>query len=62
MLKLPQSIIYAIVAVNISGFAILLQLDMLNFNSLWEKLMAWALTTGVWVLAYASRKKYVTLF
>ena len=62
MLKLPQSIIYAIVAVNISGFAILLQLDMLNFNSLWEKLMAWALTTGVWVLAYVNRKKYVTLF
>lgn len=62
MIKLPQSIIYAMVAVNISGFAILLQLDMLNFNSPVAKLMAWALTIGAWALAYANRKKYVTLF
>jgi len=62
MLKLPQSIIYAIVAVNFTAFAIVLQLDMLFFNSLIEKLIAWALTIGAWTLVYKKRKKFFIMF
>jgi hypothetical protein len=62
MLKLPQSIIYAIVALNITSFTLLLQLDMLFFNTTFEKGIAWALTIGVWVLTYKKRKKFFILF
>ena len=44
MLKLPQSIIYAIVAFNITSFTLLLQLDLLFFNATVEKVIAWVLT------------------
>jgi len=62
MFKLPQSIIYAMIAVNISAFTLLLQLDMLIFNALVLKLIAWVLTIAAWTLTYKKRKKFFILF
>ncbi len=62
MLKIPQSIIYAMIAVNITAFTVLIQLDMLIFNAPIAKLIAWALTIGSWTLAYKKRKKFFILF
>jgi hypothetical protein len=62
ILKFPLLVVYMIVAFNITAFTVLLQLDVLVFNSLWEKLIAWALTIGAWVLAYLNRDKYITVF
>jgi len=62
MFKLPQSIIYAMIAFNITAFTLILQMDMLVFNMLWAKLVAWALTIGAWTLVYTQRKKYFLLF
>lgn len=62
MLKLPQSIIYGVIGINITGFAVLLQLDMLTIRSIEAKIVAWTLTIGIWALAYMKRKKYYTLF
>lgn len=62
MLKFPQSIIYGMIAINITGFAFLLQMDMLVFNSLAAKIAAWICTAAIWALTYAKRKKYFTFF
>ena len=62
MLKLPQSIIIAMVALNITAFTILIQLDWFVFGTPLVKLIAWALTIGAWRFAYMRRKKYFTLF
>lgn len=62
MLKLPQSMIYAVIAVNISGFTFLLQMDLLTINSLTAKIIAWTLTIAAWALTYINRKKTFTLF
>jgi len=62
MLKLPQSIIYAMIGVNITAFTLLLQFDMLVFNAFIFKLIAWGCTAGIWILAYKKRKKFFILF
>ena len=62
MFKLPQSVIFAMIAVNITAFTLLLQLDMLIFKALAAKIIAWLLTIGAWVLTYKRRKKYFVLF
>ena len=62
MFKLPQSIIFAIIAFNLTAFTIPLQLDMLIFKALWLKLLAWTLTLGGWWLTYKRRNKYFVLF
>ena len=62
MLKLPQSVIYAMIAVNITAFTLLLQLDLLSFNSPIAKFIAWALTIGTWTLTYKKRKKFFIFF
>jgi hypothetical protein len=62
MLRLPVSIIYAMIAFNITAFTVILQLDMLIFNSIIIKIVAWALTIGAWVFAYSKRNKFITLF
>jgi hypothetical protein len=61
MLKLPQSVIFAIVALNLTGFTILLQLDLLIFNAPIEKVIAWIFTIGAWTLTYTRRNKYFTM-
>lgn len=62
MFRLPMVIIYMIVAFNLTIFTLLLQLDMLMFNLLTAKVIAWLLTVAAWVLAYKNRDKFVTLF
>lgn len=62
MLKIPQSIIYAMIAVNITGFALLLQLDLLTLHSTVLKIVSWVATAALWALAYQKRKRYFTLF
>jgi hypothetical protein len=62
MLKLPQSVIYAMIAFNVTAFTVILQLDMLVFNSIIAKIIAWILTIGAWYMVYIKRNKFVTLF
>jgi len=62
MFRLPVSIIYAMIAFNITAFTLLLQLDMLIFNSIIVKIISWILTIGAWALVYIKRNKFVTLF
>jgi len=61
MLRLPQSILFAIIALNITGFAVLLQLDYLFFNSPIQKFIAWVFAVAFWFLTYQRRHKYFTL-
>ena len=61
MYKLPLVIIYMIIAFNLTAFTLFLQLDMLIFNALIYKIIAWLLTIGAWVLAYKYRNKFVRI-
>ena len=62
MFRLPMVIVYMIVALNLTLFTLLLQLDMLMFHFLIAKVIPWLLSVGAWVLAYKKRDKFVTLF
>ena len=62
MLRLPVSILYAMLAFNITAFTLLLQFDKLIFNSIVIKIICWLLTIGAWALVYIKRNKFVTLF
>ncbi len=61
MFKLPLVIVYMIIAFNLTAFTLFLQLDMLIFNALVYKIIAWFLTIGAWALAYKNRNKFVTI-
>jgi hypothetical protein len=50
-----------IIAFNITAFTVFLQLDMLIFNALIYKLIAWFLTVGSWALAYKNRDKFIRI-
>ncbi|MDE2259006.1 MAG: hypothetical protein KGK17_01590 [Betaproteobacteria bacterium] len=50
-------VIFAIIAVNITMLAIVLQLDLLIFQSSLVKIIAWALAAGSWHMAYKFRNK-----
>ena len=60
--RLPLVIIYMIVAFNITAFTVILQLDLLIFYSAVEKVIAWTLTAGSWILAYLNRNKFASIF
>ena len=60
MFKFPLLIVYAVIAFNVSAFAILLQMDMLTFQSTIAKLAAWAFTAGAWGITYLNRNKFYT--
>ncbi len=62
MIKIPQSIIIAMVAFNFTMFTLMLQMDMLYFGSTTLKVIFWALTIGLWRFAYMRRDKYFKLF
>ena len=62
MLRLPVSILYAMLAFNITAFTLLLQFDKLIFNSIYIKIICWIVTLGAWALVYVKRNKFVTLF
>lgn len=61
-MRVPAVIVYMIIAFNITGFTVLLQLDLLIFNSLIVKIIAWALTIGAWYLAYLKRDQVWSIF
>ncbi len=61
MFKFPLLIIYAIVAFNLTSFSVLLQMDLLVFNSPIAKVVAWALTIAAWGLTFVNRNKYYTI-
>ena len=57
MIRIPQFVVYAIVALNITAFALLLQMDWLIFDSVAEKLAAWLVAAVVWQIAYMRRDR-----
>ena len=57
LIRIPLFVLYAIVALNITAFAILLQLDLLIFNSMAAKLAAWIASAAAWDIAYLKRHK-----
>ena len=61
MIRLPQSVVLAIIAFNITAFTMFLQLDLLIFNAPIEKLISWIATVAAWTLTYKRRRKYFTI-
>lgn len=61
MFKFPLLIIYAVVAFNVTSFAILLQFDFLVFQSPIAKAVAWAATIAAWGATYVNRNKFYTI-
>ena len=62
MLRLPQSIFFAIIAFNVTAFTVLLQMDYLFFNAPMAKFISWVATVAFWFITYQRRHKYFTLF
>lgn len=62
MFKLSMFVIYAIIAFNLTAFAILLQLDFLIFNSVIIKLITWLFVIAFWMQAYNKRQTFITIF
>ncbi len=62
MFRLPLSVIYAMLAFNITAFAVLLQMDVLIFHAFFAKFITWTMAVGAWSIAYANRNRFVTLF
>jgi len=56
-LPYPIFVLVSIIAFNITAFTVLLQLDMLIFNAIVYKVIAWLLTAIAWYLAYKYRYK-----
>jgi hypothetical protein len=56
-LPYPIFILVSIIAFNITAFTVILQLDMLIFNSIIYKAIAWLFTAIAWYLAYKYRYK-----
>lgn len=61
MFKVPQVVVFAIIALNITMFTIMLQFDLLVIHSLIAKIMCWAVTAAWWYATYANRKKFFTI-
>jgi len=61
-MKVPAVIVYMIIAFNVTAFTVLLQFDYLIFNSAIIKIIAWALTIGLWYLAYLKRDQVWSIF
>lgn len=57
MLKSPLFLLFSMIALNITGFALMLQLDMLIFHDVVAKVVAWVITAGAWVLVYVFRNR-----
>ena len=53
----PLFLVFSMVALNITGFALMLQLDMLIFHDVVAKIAAWVVAAGAWVLVYVYRNK-----
>ena len=57
MIRIPQFVVYAIAAFNITAFTLLLQMDWLIFNSIAAKGTAWIATVAAWHVTYLKRHK-----
>lgn len=57
MIKLPFFVVFAVLALNITVFAFMLQMDWLIFHSPWAKVFTWAAAVGAWHFAYAFRNR-----
>jgi len=53
----PFFVLFSMLAFNITAFTVLLQIDMLMFNAIIYKVIAWLVTAGSWALAYIYRNK-----
>lgn len=62
MFRLPLFVVYAMIAFNITAFTLILQLNMLIFNSIYIKILCWILTIAAWGVTYIKRNKFITLF
>jgi hypothetical protein len=57
MLKSPLFLLFSMIALNITGFALMLQLDMLIFHDVAAKIVAWLIAAGAWVLVFVFRNR-----
>jgi hypothetical protein len=57
LLPYPLFVLFSMIAFNITAFAVILQMDMLIFNSVILKIIAWLATAGSWSLAYIYRNR-----
>jgi hypothetical protein len=53
----PLFLIFSMIALNVTGFALMLQLDMLIFHDVIAKGAAWVAAAGAWALVYVYRNK-----
>lgn len=60
MIKFPLIILFAIIAFNVTVFAVMLQMDWLIFHALILKIIAWVAAAGAWYLTYVNRNKTYT--
>ena len=61
MIRIPLFVVYAIVALNITAFTVLLQMDWLIFHSITAKGAAWLASTIAWQMSYLNRHKMYLL-
>lgn len=61
MFKFPLVVVYAVVALNVSVFAGLLQMNYLVIQSPVAKIIAWAFTLAAWAVTYVNRNKFYAI-
>ena len=57
MLKFPFFLLFCMIALNVTGGALVLQLDMLIFHDPVAKIVAWIFAAASWVLVFLYRNK-----
>lgn len=57
LLPYPFFVLFSMLAFNLTAFTVMLQMDMLIFNGIIIKIIAWLLVAGSWYLAYIYRNK-----
>lgn len=57
LIPLPFFVLTAVIAFNVTAFTIMLQMDLLIFNSLTAKIISWIVTAGSWGLVYIYRNR-----
>jgi hypothetical protein len=61
VIRIPLFVVYAIVALNITAFTVLLQMDWLIFHSVVAKGAAWLTSLAAWQMSYWNRHKMYLL-
>jgi hypothetical protein len=57
LFRFPYFILFSVIAVNLTAFALVMQSGILIFNSLTAKVIAWTLAVCAWILVYVFRKR-----